>query len=380
MTPPPASARTPPTAIRDISGSIGWCTFDYNTHKDFGSGDRICYHGVHGHVPRSRNSPPTPMPASANPPRRSSCKPVTFWARGERNIGGVLPLIILTNCDEVEVRYGVARPSASIRTARTIPHLPHPPVVLDHRHFTPDELGRWGMVWIDGTFTGFVDGKPVAQSDAGRPIRLPTTLEVVADSPTLRAGERDTTRVIIRALDQHGHRLPFLNDSITLKVHGPARIVGPTNVPLQGGTAGFWLEATGFTGEITVEAVSTRFAPVTLGVTAADGRHGAMRAGSKRSWLASGIEEHGLIEIEGEAGVLSWRDAGIGAQAGDDRFAAELGDGEGVGAGRFDHLDQAIALGQRARLAVGAIRIGHGFRADAEDHLFAGIGGQAVIA
>jgi beta-galactosidase len=29
-----------------ISGCIGWCAFDYNTHKDFGSGDRICYHGV----------------------------------------------------------------------------------------------------------------------------------------------------------------------------------------------------------------------------------------------------------------------------------------------------------------------------------------------
>ncbi|WP_246359091.1 hypothetical protein [Paenibacillus phytorum] len=29
-----------------ISGAIGWCAFDYNTHKDFGSGDRICHHGV----------------------------------------------------------------------------------------------------------------------------------------------------------------------------------------------------------------------------------------------------------------------------------------------------------------------------------------------
>ena len=28
------------------AGAIGWCAFDYNTHKDFGSGDRICYHGV----------------------------------------------------------------------------------------------------------------------------------------------------------------------------------------------------------------------------------------------------------------------------------------------------------------------------------------------
>ena len=30
----------------DIAGSFGWCMFDYNTHQDFGSGDRVCYHGV----------------------------------------------------------------------------------------------------------------------------------------------------------------------------------------------------------------------------------------------------------------------------------------------------------------------------------------------
>ena len=30
----------------DIAGSSGWCMFDYNTHREFGSGDRICYHGV----------------------------------------------------------------------------------------------------------------------------------------------------------------------------------------------------------------------------------------------------------------------------------------------------------------------------------------------
>ncbi len=30
----------------DICGSFGWCMADYNTHKDFGAGDRICYHGV----------------------------------------------------------------------------------------------------------------------------------------------------------------------------------------------------------------------------------------------------------------------------------------------------------------------------------------------
>ena len=30
----------------DCAGSSGWCAFDYNTQRDFGSGDGICYHGV----------------------------------------------------------------------------------------------------------------------------------------------------------------------------------------------------------------------------------------------------------------------------------------------------------------------------------------------
>lgn len=30
----------------DIAGGFGWCFFDYNTHQEFGSGDRICHHGV----------------------------------------------------------------------------------------------------------------------------------------------------------------------------------------------------------------------------------------------------------------------------------------------------------------------------------------------
>lgn len=250
----------------DISGAIGWCMFDYNTHKDFGSGDRICYHGVMDMF-REPKFAAFAYISQCDPSEEIVMKPVTFWARGERNIGGVLPLIILTNCDEVELRYGALTKRIG-PDRENYPHLPHPPVVLDHRHFTQDELGTWGLEWIDGTFTGYIGGQPVASLTlAADP--LPTTLEVVADSNTLKARERDSTRVIIRALDQCGQRLPFMNDSISLKVHGPAKIVGPANVPLQGGTAGFWLQATGLIGEITVEAISSRFAPVTIGVTAA---------------------------------------------------------------------------------------------------------------
>ena len=36
-------------------------------------------------------------------------EPVTVWARGERNIQGVLPLIILTNCDYVNFNLMIVR-------------------------------------------------------------------------------------------------------------------------------------------------------------------------------------------------------------------------------------------------------------------------------
>ncbi|MBB4275754.1 glycoside hydrolase family 2 protein [Rhizobium mongolense] len=249
----------------EIAGAIGWCMFDYNTHKDFGSGDRICYHGVLDMF-REPKFAAYAYSSQCDPSDEIVMKPVTFWARGERNIGGVLPLIILTNCDEVELKYGsITKRIGPDR--ENFPHLPHPPVVLDHRHFTADELGTWGFEWLDGEFTGYIDSQPVARLRlAADP--LPTTLDVVADSGSLKARERDTTRVIIRALDQYGQRLPFLYDSVTLRVDGPAKIVGPSTIPLQGGTVGFWLEATGLTGNITVEAVSSRFAPVTVHVTA----------------------------------------------------------------------------------------------------------------
>ncbi len=248
-----------------ISGAVGWCMFDYNTHKDFGSGDRICYHGVMDMFRQPKFA--AYVYASQGEPSESVVmKPVTFWARGERNIGGVLPLIVLTNCDEVELKYGslVKRVGPD---RENFPHLPHPPVVIDHRHFTKDELGVWGMKWEDAAFTGFIDGEPVASLRmVADPV--PTTLEVVADSTALRAEGRDSVRVIVRALDQAGNVLPFLNDAVDVTVTGPARLLGPERLIFQGGSTGFWLETTGAAGGIAVVVTSTRLGTVRLELSA----------------------------------------------------------------------------------------------------------------
>ncbi|MGN7878997.1 glycoside hydrolase family 2 protein [Ensifer sp. 22460] len=248
-----------------ISGAIGWCMFDYNTHKDFGSGDRICYHGVMDMF-RQPKFAAYVYASQCEPSEEVVMKPVTFWARGERNIGGVLPLIVLTNCDEVELKYGslVKRVGPD---RENFPHLPHPPVVIDHRHFTKDELGVWGMKWEDAAFTGFIDGKAVASLRmVADPV--PTTLEVVADNTTLRTEGRDSVRVIVRALDQAGNVLPFLNDAVDVTVTGPARLLGPERLVFQGGSTGFWLETTGATGGIAVAVTSTRLGSVRLELSA----------------------------------------------------------------------------------------------------------------
>jgi len=200
--------------------------------------------------------------SQCDPAEEIILKPVTYWARGERSIGGVLPLIILTNCDEIELRYGSL--TKRVGTDReNFPHLPHPPVVIDHRHFSNDELGVWGLKWDDGFFTGFIDGKPVARLHM-IPNPLPTTLDIRPYRETLKAEGRDSARVIVRALDQVGARLPFLNDVVTIEVDGPARMIGPKTIAFQGGTTGFWLETTGARGAITITASSTRFDSVAL--------------------------------------------------------------------------------------------------------------------
>lgn len=243
-----------------IGGTIGWCMADYNTHKDFGSGDRICHHGVMD-IFREPKFAAYAYASQCDPADEVILKPVTYWARGERNIGGVLPLIVLTNCDAVELRYGTLAKRVG-PDRETYPHLPRAPVIFDHRHFTAAELGLWGHNWLDGTIVGFIDGREVARVEfTAAPV--PTRLEVAPDRTALTAAGRDSVRVVVRPLDQKGNILPFLDDAIDIGVDGPARLIGPSRITFKGGAAGFWLETTGHAGAISLGVMSPRFAPVT---------------------------------------------------------------------------------------------------------------------
>jgi beta-galactosidase len=222
-----------------VAGAIGWCAFDYNTHKDFGSGDRICHHGVMDMF-REPKFAAYVYASQCEPSEEVVLEPVTFWARGERNIGGVFPLIVLTNCDEVEITYGDNAPKRLAADRDAFPHLPHAPVIFDRSHFSEEDLGRWGMQWRDVAFTGFVGGKAVKTVRfTASPVA--SRLEVIPDARPVRAG--DSVRVMARALDQNGHKLPFLFAPVEVTVDGAARLIGPKLLSLRGGAVGFWITA-----------------------------------------------------------------------------------------------------------------------------------------
>ncbi|HWV21771.1 MAG TPA: glycoside hydrolase family 2 TIM barrel-domain containing protein [Devosia sp.] len=247
-----------------IAGCIGWCAFDYNTHKDFGSGDRLCHHGVMDMF-REPKFAAYAYASQCEPEDEVILKPVTFWARGERNIGGVLPLIILTNCDEVELAYGQNAPKRFRPDREAYPHLPHAPVIIKRTDLTDEELGLWGMSWEDATITGYVKGAVVKTvkfiSDP-----VATELQVTPDHTELSA-EADTVRVMVRALDQSGKKLPFFPEPVSIEVSGAAERLGPGLVPLRGGATGFWLRTTG-KGPITVTVTNERLGRTVATLTA----------------------------------------------------------------------------------------------------------------
>ena len=241
-----------------IAGCIGWCMFDYNTHREFGSGDRICHHGVLDmfRIPKFAASV---YASQGNPESNPVLMPVTCWSRGERSIGGVLPLIILTNCDEVEMQIGDG-PGQRFAPDRThFPHLPHAPVIIRSGDFTAGDFGSWGKRWEDLCLTGFLGGQAVAEvRRTNSPV--PAAMNVRADDCELLAFEKDEVRVVITALDQTGSRLPYLTDPVRVHVSGAASLIGPNELAFRAGCAAFWIESTGSEGGIEVRVDSPRFA------------------------------------------------------------------------------------------------------------------------
>ena len=246
------------------AGAIGWCAFDYNTHKDFGSGDRICYHGV---MDMFREPKFASYVYSSQDDAKNGIvlEPVTVWARGERNIQGVLPLIILTNCDYIEFLFNKNEEKFAVEPDfKNFPHLPHPPIIVNAEHFPENVFGTWGTDWQNVKIDGYTDGKLVkSKKFVADPV--PTNLEIVPDLEEVSVGT--DVRVIIRALDQVGNKMRYLYDTLSINVSGPVILFGPNSIPLAAGSAGFWIRSIG-SGIIKISIKNVRFPQKEISIVA----------------------------------------------------------------------------------------------------------------
>ena len=230
----------------NISGAIGWCAFDYHTHKDFGSGDHICHHGVMDmfRLPK--------MAASFFKSQKSAdvqpvLEPATRWTVGDRNGGGIDPITIYTNCDYIKVQVRGREIGCFYPDREQYPNLAHPPIIMNNVNVV------WGGAWGDAVFEGYVNDKCIITKElVSNPI--PTELVLLPDDKAIAADGSDMTRVVLKIVDQKGNVLPYLFAPVQLSISGGADIVGNELISTIGGVYAFWIKSNGKNEEIKISA------------------------------------------------------------------------------------------------------------------------------
>ena len=285
----------------DIAGSFGWCMFDYNTHKDFGSGDRICYHGV---MDMFRNPKLAANIYACEQEQTPVLEITSSMDIGEHpgcNRGNIY---ILSNADSVKMYKNDRFIKEYLPGMSPYKHLKHGPILIDdfigdslaqNERFRPKHakeitdamnlvargslnhipkrlyltalkllliyhidfaevtrlytkyIGDWGGTATIYRFDAIKDGK-VVKSVTKEPVRE-IRLEAEADHTILTEQHSyDVALVRIRAVDDHGNVLPFYQEPVRLIAEGDISIIGPDTIALQGGMGGTYVKSTGRSG------------------------------------------------------------------------------------------------------------------------------------
>lgn len=285
----------------DIAGSFGWCMFDYNTHKDFGSGDRICYHGV---MDMFRNPKLASNIYACEQEQTPVLEITSSMDIGEHpgcNRGNIY---ILSNADSVKMYKNDRFIKEYLPEMSPYKHLKHGPILIDdfigdsfaqNERFRPKHakeitdamnlvargslnhipkrlyltalkllliyhinfaevtrlytkyIGDWGGTATIYRFDAIKDGK-VVKSVTKEPVRE-IRLEAEADHTILTEQlSYDVALVRIRAVDDHGNVLPFYQEPVRLITEGDISIIGPDTIALQGGMGGTYVKSTGRSG------------------------------------------------------------------------------------------------------------------------------------
>jgi beta-galactosidase len=227
------------------AGGIGWCFFDYNTHGDFGSGDRMCYHGVTDFF-RERKPAGGFYKSQCDPEEEIVLEPAFHWARNDESTQFSRALVS-SNCDNLKF-YLKGQLIADAQPDREqFKYLQYAPFFVDLTKVDLSEL------WADLRIDGYINGKlAVSRQYSGR--GLDQKFALLPDDSTLVADGADTTRVVLRVTDEFDNIRPYAGDPILLTLSGPAEMIGDNPFALVGGTGAIWIRAREQPGTVVLTA------------------------------------------------------------------------------------------------------------------------------
>lgn len=296
----------------DISGCIGWCMFDYNTHKDFGSGDKICYHGVMDMFRIEKY-------AAYVYASMQDEKPVMHVANtmdiGDFPASSLGDTYIFTNCDYVKVYKNDLFIDTFYPAKKLYPSVPHPPVIVDNyigrqihenENFSEKDsnfikqsfiktskygdtaltafdkfkmasimikyklkfsdgyqlygkyMANWGTAATTYKYEGYIKDNCVIteyRSQLGK-----VQMTVLPDTKTLIEDETyDVARIVVKLEDQNKKPLFYCNEFVSLEIEGDIKLIGPRTIPLIGGSSAFWIKSLGCEGNGKVTITSERY-------------------------------------------------------------------------------------------------------------------------
>ena len=302
-------------ASGEHAGCFGWCMFDYPTHKDFGSGDRVCYHGV---MDAFRN----PKLAAAAYASQGDGTPVleigTPMCIGDYPAGEIGEIWAFTNAERV----ALYKNDKLVKIFRPEPWkgLPHPPVKIDdligqlliseegitgkkeellHRELLAagryglekmpiadklrmlwcmkryhlswadgEELygkyvGNWGGAATEWRFDALQGDRVIASATCcpSRKLRL----EVRVSKTVLSEGDGyDAASVRVRVLDGNNAVASYAQLPIRFAVSGDLTLIGPYVATAEGGMTGTYVKTVGHGGEGVLTISSEQTAPVSI--------------------------------------------------------------------------------------------------------------------
>ncbi len=282
------------------AGLFAWCMFDYPTHKDFGSGDRICYHGV---MDGFRNPKPAAAVWASQGDGENILEVSSSMDIGDYPAGQIGVVYVFSNADKVDL-YKNGQFVTELAT-RPYGALPHSPLAVDdvigdllktNEGFTGGKekliheclaaakkygindlplkytlkLGwamlRYGMKYSEGVelygkyvgdwggaatvwrFESIKDGKIVSVKELSPDVK--THLDVRASSTKLKEGDTyDMAMVRIRLLNSYGNVQNYVQIPLLLEASGSVELAGPSVVTLEGGMTGCFVRTKGMAGE-----------------------------------------------------------------------------------------------------------------------------------